>query len=65
MRYLLKLNYFQHDEILRSAMTGTDLKEDIKNILIEWHIGAEDMFDDEDLECMTNDIMEVIKNHPN
>ena len=49
----------------RSAMTGTGLKEDIKNILIEWHIGTEDMFDDEDLECMTNDIMEVIKNHPN
>ena len=48
----------------RSARTGTDLKENIKNILIEWHIGTEDMFDDEDLECMTNDIMEVIKSHP-
>ena len=48
-----------------SARTGTDLKEDIKNILIEWHIGTEDMFDDEDLEYMTNDIMEVIKNHAN
>ena len=49
----------------RYTMIGTDLKENIKNILIEWHIGTEDMFDDEDLECMTNDIMEVIKSHPN
>jgi hypothetical protein len=48
----------------RSASTGKDLKEDIKNILIEWHIGTEDMFDDEDLECMTDDIMKVIKNQP-
>ena len=48
----------------RSARTVQILKEDIKNILIEWHIGTEDMFDDEDLECMTNDIMEVIKSHP-
>ena len=48
----------------RSASTSTDLKEDIKNILIEWHIGTEDMFDDEDLECMTDDIMKVIKNQP-
>ena len=29
-----------------SRSAGTDLKEDIKNILIEWHIGTEDMFDD-------------------
>ena len=65
MRYLLKLNDFQHDEIFKICYDWYRFKEDIKNILIEWHIGTEDMFDDEDLECMTNDIMEVIKNHPN
>ena len=48
----------------RSASNCRYLKEDIKNILIEWHIGTEDMFDDEDLECMTDDIMKVIKNQP-
>ena len=36
------------------------LKHDIKNVLIEWHIGTEDMFDDEDLEEMTTDIIKVI-----
>ena len=44
--------------------TTTDIREDINNVLKEWHFGTEDMFDDEDLECMTNDIMEVIKSHP-
>ncbi|HEX7141241.1 MAG TPA: hypothetical protein VF222_02055 [Nitrososphaeraceae archaeon] len=26
----------------------------------EWHFGTEDMFDNEDLECMTDDIMKII-----
>lgn len=41
--------------------TTTDIRKDINNILKEWHFGTEYMFDDEDLECMTEDIMKIIK----
>jgi len=41
------------------------LKKEIKKLLTEWHIGTEDMFDEEDLEAMTADIMEIIKNQKN
>ena len=40
--------------------TTTDVREDINNILREWHFGTENMFDNEDLECMTNDIIKII-----
>jgi len=38
----------------------SELREDINNIIKEWHFGTEDMFDDEDLECMVDDIMNII-----
>jgi isocitrate/isopropylmalate dehydrogenase len=38
----------------------TDIREDINNVLKEWHFGTEDMFDNEDLECMADDIMKII-----
>jgi hypothetical protein len=40
--------------------TITDIREHINNILKEWHFGTEDMFDNEDLECMVDDIMKII-----
>ncbi|HEY6586817.1 MAG TPA: hypothetical protein VIY98_00880 [Nitrososphaeraceae archaeon] len=40
--------------------TSTDVREDINNILREWHFGTEEMFDNEDLECMADDIMKII-----
>jgi hypothetical protein len=40
--------------------TITDVREDINNVLKEWHFGTEDMFDNEDLECMADDIMKII-----
>ena len=40
--------------------TTTDIREDINNVLKEWHFGTEDMFDKEDLECMADDIMKII-----
>ncbi len=40
--------------------TITDKREHINNILKEWHFGTEDMFDNEDLECMVDDIMKII-----
>ena len=40
--------------------TITDIREDINNVLKEWHFGTEDMFDNEDLECMADDIMKII-----
>jgi hypothetical protein len=43
-----------------TAVTTTDIRKDINNILKEWHFGTEYMFDDEDLECMTEDIMKII-----
>ena len=38
----------------------SELREDINNIIKEWHFGTEDMFDNEDLECMVDDIMKII-----
>ena len=40
--------------------TITDIREDINNVLKEWHFGTEYMFDNEDLECMADDIMKII-----
>ena len=38
----------------------SELREDINNIIKEWLFGTEDMFDNEDLECMVDDIMKII-----
>ena len=38
----------------------SELREGINNIIKEWHFGTEDMFDNEDLECMVDDIMKII-----
>ena len=46
--------------IATATSTTTDLRKDINNILKELHFGTEDMFDNEDLECMTDDIMKII-----
>jgi hypothetical protein len=43
-----------------SQSTITDVREDINNVLKEWHFGTEDMFDNEDLEYMADDIMKII-----
>ena len=43
-----------------SPPTTTDIREDINNVLKEWHFGTEYMFDNEDLECMADDIMKII-----
>ena len=43
-----------------SPSTITDIREDINNVLKEWHFGTEDMFDNEDLESMADDIMKII-----
>ena len=40
--------------------TTTDIREDINNVLKEWHFGTETMFNNEDLECMADDIMKII-----
>ena len=40
--------------------TITDIREDINNVLKEWHFGTEYMFDNEDLDCMADDIMKII-----
>ena len=45
--------------------TTTDVREDINNILREWHFGTENMFDNEDLECMADDIMKIINKNIN
>ena len=45
---------------LPSPPTTTDIREDINNVLKEWHFGTEKMFDNEDLECMADDIIKVI-----
>ncbi len=47
-------------KIATTAVTTTEIRKDINNILKEWHFGTEYMFDDEDLECMTEDIMKII-----
>ena len=44
-----------------SSSSCSKLREDIHTIIKEWHFGTEYMFDDEDLEDMTSDIMKVIK----
>ncbi len=41
-------------------MDTTEIREDINNILKEWHFGTEDLFDNEDLDCMADDIMKII-----
>ena len=43
-----------------ATITITDIREDINNVLKEWHFGTEDMFDNEDLESMADDIMKII-----
>lgn len=43
-----------------SPSTITDIREDINNVLKEWHFGTEDMFDNMDLESMADDIMKII-----
>ena len=43
-----------------SSSSCSELREDINNIIKEWHFGTEYLFDDEDLEDMTSDIMKVI-----
>ena len=43
-----------------SPPTTTDIREDINNVLKEWHFETENMFDNEDLECMADDIIKVI-----
>ena len=45
--------------------TTTDIREDINNVLKEWHFGTEDMFDNEDLESMADDIMKIINKNIN
>jgi len=41
-------------------MSYAELREDINNIIKEWHFGTEDVFEDKDLEEMTSDIMRVV-----
>jgi hypothetical protein len=43
-----------------SSSSYSELREDIHNIIKEWHFGAEDVFEDKDLEEMTSDIMRVV-----
>ena len=38
----------------------SELREDINNIIKEWHFGTEDQFEDKDLEEMTSEIMRVV-----
>jgi isocitrate/isopropylmalate dehydrogenase len=47
-------------KMIATTTTITDIREDINNVLKEWHFGTEDMFDNEDLECMADDIMKII-----
>ena len=52
--------------VASTAVTTThNLREGINNILKEWHFGTEDMFDNEDLECMADDIMKIINKNIN
>ena len=41
-------------------MSYSELREDINNIIKEWHFGTEDVFEDKDLEEMTSEIMRVV-----
>jgi hypothetical protein len=46
--------------VVLSSSSCSELREDIHNIIKEWHFGTEYLFDDGDLEDMTSDIMKVI-----
>ena len=43
-----------------SSSSYSELREDINNIIKEWHFGTEDLFEDKDLEEMTSEIMRVV-----
>ena len=43
-----------------SSSSCSELREDINNIIKEWHFGTEDVFEDKDLEEMTSEIMRVV-----
>ena len=43
-----------------SSSSCSELREDINNIIKEWHFGTEDQFEDKDLEEMTSEIMRVV-----
>jgi hypothetical protein len=43
-----------------SSSSCSGLREDINNIIKEWHFGTEDLFEDKDLEEMTSEIMRVV-----
>ena len=43
-----------------SPSSCSELREDINNIIKEWHFGTEDQFEDKDLEEMTSEIMRVV-----
>ena len=43
-----------------SSSSCSELREDINNIIKEWHFGTEDLFEDKDLEEMTSEIMRVV-----
>ena len=46
--------------VISSSSSYSELREDINNIIKEWHFGTEDVFEDKDLEEMTSDIMRVV-----
>ena len=46
--------------VLTSSSSCSELREDINNIIKEWHFGTEDQFEDKDLEEMTSEIMRVV-----
>ncbi len=46
--------------ISSSSSSYSELREDINNIIKEWHFGTEDVFEDKDLEEMTSDIMRIV-----
>ena len=46
--------------VLTSSSSCSELREDINNIIKEWHFGTEDLFEEKDLEEMTSEIMRVV-----
>lgn len=58
----MKFNLCYNDN---DSIVYTELREDINNIIKEWHFGIEDMFDNTDLEDMTSDIMKAINKNNN
>ena len=46
--------------VISSSSSYSELREDINNIIKEWHFGTEDVFEDKDLEEMTSEIMRVV-----